>query len=187
MVFSITKYATDDIFIYSFVPKAGLKSIKKKGILSAAKLIEDPEALKAAKPTGRQQFISDIQEKLEDPEWKEIVSGVSGFFSLPDWSKIPDNHFIFKNDLVPIEINLSKLMREKPNTKLLGVELEKYNPKKEQKDREKYISLNEVAKIQAQKPSEIWKHYKGQTDKYAPDVPHLILIIDKVPSRYLII
>ncbi len=180
---------SSEIFVFTFVPKDNLDLIKSKGLLSAAKLIEDEVVLKAVKGKKAQKFKQDIEKKLSDPEWQEIVSGVSSFFTLPDWQQLSEKHFIFQNDLVPIRINLTKLINEESGVKLLGVELEPYNSKKkEQPNRERKLSLKEIKDFINKQPSELWKNYDNpDNDKYAPEVPHLIIIVPsgKIKSKYL--
>ena len=185
--FDLIKTA-EQLSVFTFVPIDALDSIKKYGLLSAAKLINTPAALKAAFPTeaDRKKKIESTNTKLEDPEWKDFVHGISAFFTLPDWSSLPDKHFIFKDNLVPIEIKLSEFIKDNPKTKLIGVELEKFNSKlKEQPDRERNLSLKEVKDFAKISPAKLWKNYQKQTDMYAPDVPHLIIIADKIPTKYL--
>lgn len=184
------KIAANQLFLYTFVPKTALESIKQKGLLSSVKLIKDPEALRFARPSDAEKFRKSVEEGMEDPEWAELEKGVSAFFTLPDWSKLPKSHNIFKMDLVPIKINLSKLMEDLPDTKLFGVELEKFDSRKdEQPNRERNLSLKEVKKYVEELPEVIWKHYDDSKKKmYAPDVPHLFVItkMKKIPSKYLI-
>lgn len=168
----------EETFVYTFVPASGLKSVQEKGLLSAAKLIQDPEALEAAKPKASGKFVKDITEKLADPEWTSIVQGVSAFFTLPDWNKLEKNHFIFKNQLVPIRINVSKLIRRFPKTKFFGLEMiPSTAPEAQQKYRERALTLKEVDRWASKSPSMVWQHYDNpKNDKYAPDVPHLIIL-----------
>lgn len=177
------KLAREDISVFTFVPQEALKSIEREGLLSAAKLIENPEALAAAfsDPEKREKKITEVKEKLKDPEWEKILRGVSAFFTLPHWSKIPPDHFISQNNLVPIEINLTQLLQDNPDTQILGVEL---LPEPDP-DRERILSPEEIEKYTQKKPKELWKFYQGESDKYAPDVPHLIILKEKIPSKYL--
>lgn len=184
------KIATNTLYTYVFVPRNAINSIKEKGLLSPLKLIEDKEALKLARPDDYEKFKKSVEDKLKDPEWEFLESGVSSFFTLPDWSKLPKSHFIFKWNLVPIQINLSLLLEEHPETKLYGVELEKYNPQKKQKNREKYLTVKEIKNYIEELPEKIWENYDTSKKKmYAPDVPHLFIITEmkKIPSKYLLL
>lgn len=185
------KLAAGTLHLYTFVPKDSLASIKQKGLLSAVKLIEDPKALHLARPKDADKFKDSVREDLKDPEWKDLTGSVSAFFTLPDWSKLPKNHNIFRLDLVPIKINLSELVRDFPDTRLFGVELEKFNPKlDEQPNREKNLSLKEIKSYVEELPEVIWRHYDASKKKmYAPDVPHLMIItkMKKIPAEYLIL
>lgn len=185
------KIAANKLFLYTFVPKLSLDSIKSKGLLSAAKLIQDGKALSLARPKDKEDFKAKIKEDLKDPDWKDIVSGVSAFFTLPDWSKLPKNHNIFRLDTVPVKINLSLLMKEMPDTRLYGVELEKYDDSfNDQPNREKDLKLKEVESYIDELPSLIWENYDASKKKmYAPDVPHVIIITKekKIPAKYLVL
>lgn len=181
----LTKIASGEE-VYTFVPKKAIPYIKKVGLLPASKIIKDETALNLSHSDDKQQFIKNIKEKIQDPEWTDFVNGISAFFSLPDWSKIPANHFIFKNDLVPIKINLGEFIQDNPDTKLIGAELEEYKPDLySQPEREKELSLSEIDTWNKKSPSELWKFYQGDTDKYAPDVPHLIIVTNNISPKYL--
>jgi hypothetical protein len=185
-----SKLAAEKLYLYTFVPKVTLESIKSKGLLSAEKLVQNPKALQLARKDP-EKFKQQVQEDKKDPDWKDLVGAVSTFFTLPDWSKLPKSHNIFKMDLVPIKINLSQLMKDHPDTRLFGVELEKFNPKlDEQPNREKNLSLKEIKSYVEELPEVIWRHYDASKKKmYAPDVPHLMIItkMKKIPAEYLIL
>lgn len=187
----IEKLADKTLYLYTFVPVKALDSIKKKGLLSAIKLINDPEALHLARPKDADKFKNTVKEHLKNPEWKDLTGSISAFFTLPDWSLLPKNHNIFKLELVPIKINLSKLIKDFPDTKLLGVELEKYDPELDkQPNRERNLSLKEIKSFTDELPSQLWKHYDSSKSKmYAPDVPHLMILTKskKIPAKYLVI
>lgn len=178
----------DQTSVYTFVPKKALDSIRSKGLLSAIKLIEDPQALALSRPKETKKFIKDTKEKFEDPEWTDFVSAIFCFFTLPDWSQIPEDHNIHKLDLVPIQINLSKLLDDYPKTKLVGVELEPFDKDQDQPDRERELSLQEIKDYTLLSPTELWKDYSAKEGYYASDVPHLMIITPdkKISSDYLI-
>lgn len=189
---AIIKFAKfPDIFLYTFVPQNALKSIKQKGLLSAAKLIDNKEALKLARPKETKEFKNSILEKLDDPEWTDIVSGVSAFFTLPDFTKITSKHNIRRFGLVPIMINLSQIMKSYPKTRLIAVELKQYKESMsdaEYESRQKDFSLKEVQKYTEMNPKDLWKHYDDPSGKYyASDVPHLIILTPqkKIPAKFL--
>lgn len=180
-----------EITLFTFVPKNAIDSIKTKGLLSAEELVKDKKALNLARPNDSKSFKKKVEEKLEDPEMKELVGGISAFFTLPDWTKITKKHNIHKLDLIPITINLSKLMKEEPKTKLIGVELAIYkdNMSDEEFDkRQKELSLDEVMPYTLKGPAELWKGYDvTHTTHYASDVPHLIIVTPnkKIDAKYL--
>lgn len=177
--------SSNDIFVFTFVRKIAIESIKEKGLLSAVKLIEDDKALKLARPDDYKTFKKNILKDLEDPWKASTLDGVSTFFTLPDWSQVPDKHFIFKRNLVPLMVNLTSLMKDIPKTILMGVEMKPYDPKKEkyQNRREYGLKLEDVKKYTDKSPEDLWKNYnKKDLTKYAPDVPHLII---KTPDKYI--
>lgn len=180
-----------EVIIYTFVPRDALESIKTKGLLSSAALIKDKKALSIARPGKENKFIEKVEKDLSDPETKSLAEGVSGFFTLPDWTKITKKHNISKLKLVPISINLSKLMKDKPGTKLIGVELSVYRDEmsdEEFDDRQKELSLKEVTNYTTQSPTDLWKGYDvTNSTHYASDVPHLIIATPngKIDAKYI--
>lgn len=181
-----------DVFVYTFIRSESLDYVKQKGLLSSSLVVKDPKALRIARPGKRAR--EQLKKRVEDASEEDtfFIESVSAFFTLPDWSKIPEKHYINKWDLVPIKINISKLNKDHPETKFFGVELKKWNDKLSEeenlKQREKALSLRSVKELTEKNPSEVWKEYKG-TDvlKYAPDVPHLMIRtpMKKIPSKYL--
>ena len=180
-----------EVTVYTFVPREAIESIEKKGLLSSALLIKDKKALRLARPKDEKRFVEKVKENLADPEHKELAEGVSAFFTLPDWVKITKKHNIHKLGLVPITINLTNLMKDEPDTKLIGVELAVYDEKMSDKEfdkRQKELSLDEVADFTFRSPAELWEAYDvTHTTHYASDVPHLIICPPnkKIDSKYL--
>ena len=184
------KLAAEDTYVYTYVPRKAIDYIRQKGLLSAAEIIKDKKALSLARPGETKEYTERVKERLEDPEWKDYMVGISTFFTLPDFQQINEKHNIFKFDLVPIRINLSQLLKDQPKTKTHGVELEPFNSKLEdQPSREKEISLKDIREYTLQTPKQIWKHYDNQGSKlYAPNVPHLIIVTptNKIQPKYLL-
>lgn len=153
--FNLLKNA-GDIFVYTFVPQKAIDLVKEKGLLSGKLVAANPEALKAARNTKKKQddFKKNVEEDLSNKDLALYAESVSAFFTLPDFSKLPKSHFIYKWDLIPIQINLSQLMREQPKTTLLGVELAPYDEKASKEEninkREKKLTLKEVEKYISQ-------------------------------------
>ncbi len=178
------------MYVYTYVPRKAIDYIRQKGLLSAAELIKDKKALRLARPGETKEYIKRVEERLKDPEWKDYMVGISSFFTLPDFEQIDEKHNIFKFDLIPIKINLSQLLKDRPDTKMHGVELAPYDPKKKsQPSREKLLSLKEVAEFTLKTPEQLWKNYNNPGNKmYAPDVPHLIIVTPtkKIPGKYLV-
>ena len=184
------KLAAGDIFLISFVPKEAVKHIRQVGLLSLQELIKDKKALKLSKPGQEKKFVKEVLQRLEDPEWSLFQRGVSAFFTLPDFSAISDKHFVIKNKLVPVKINISSLLKDKPKTEVHGVEMVPFDAsKKSQPKRERILDLNEIRKMIMKKPSDLWSHYKNPKDKmYAPDVPHAIIVTETgiIPPKYIV-
>jgi hypothetical protein len=188
--------ASGDVFVYHFVRPDSIQYVKKHGLLSGKLLVEKPELLEIARPNKKDQerFKKSVEEDLQNEDDKIVSEGISVFFTLPDFSKIPKDHFIYKWNLVPLKINLSSIVKDNKDTKLFGVELKPWNDRisddKNTKQREKFLNLNEVKEYTEKKPSEIWKYYSGKDKKrYAPDVPHLIVRTNKykILPKYILI
>ena len=178
-----------DIYVYTALPKGARELVDRYGLMSAKNVLKNPEVLAAARrPEDREKFKADVKERVGT--WKEdSVSGPSVFFGPPDWDKIHEKHYINKWDLQPSRINLSKLMRDEPGTRIRGVELVPYNPAwgklsdkeynalDERLKRKRALTLEEVRELAAKSPKELWKHYDSpEGTHYASDVPHAQVI-----------
>lgn len=171
-----------DIFVYSFVPQNALNEIKKLGLLSGKLVLKNKKILDIARPskTDQKKFKEYIEEDLKYKETKIFAESVSVFFTLPDFSKLKNTHFIIKNKLVPIQINLTKLLNEEEDIKLLGVELVPFDSKKSKEEniklRRKFLTRRDVEKYVNKDAKELWKYYDPEDSKhYAADVPHLLI------------
>jgi len=86
-----------------------------------------------------------------------------------------------------IRINVSQLLRDQPETRLVGVELYPY-PSQKHKIRVRDLSLDEVRMYASQEPSELWQHYEEKDNYYAANVPHLFIVTEDgvIPPEYLV-
>ena len=200
----------EEVYVYAAVTPESEESIMEKGLLSAVKLIEDPEAVKMARPDPeeRRKFIKDVKEASDEDQY----NGTSVFFGEPDWDKITDEHFIKKWNLVTYKINLSRFLEDYPNSWVKGVELlpvisklshlsdEDYNRKLEElgydlskgwdETRQRRLNLDEIRAFGEKSPEEMWKWYDVDEHAgkyYAANVPHGFIMseIGKIPPEYI--
>ena len=119
------------------------------------------------------------------------MKGPSVFFGEPDPEKITDAHPMRKLKSEMLRINLSRLLRDHPKTRIAGSELQPYDPKgpEHQGDlRHRDIDLDKVREYAAMDPKELWKHYDDPEGvRYAGNVPHaqLITSLGGIPPEYL--
>ena len=188
-----------DVYVQSAVPAASRDLVKKHGLLSSQALLNNPEALEAFLgdragtdwEEDEEAFKQRIAEKLKDTLWGDSMKGPSVFFGDPDPEKITDAHPMRKLKAETIRVNLSKLMRDYPKTRIAGTELQPYDPEgpEHQGDLRHYdIDMDKVREYAATDPKELWKHYDNpEGTRYASDVPHAQIITPSggIPSEYL--
>jgi len=189
----------DDVYVQSAVPAASRDLVKKHGLLSSQALVNNPEALEAflADRAGtdweedEETFKKRVEEELKDAFWGTSMKGPSVFFGDPDPEKITDVHPIRKLKAETLRINLSKLLRDHPKTRIAGTELVPWDPEgpEAQGHLQHYdIDLDKVREYVATDPKELWKHYDDpEGTNYASDVPHAQIITPSggIPLEYL--
>ena len=87
---------SSEIFVFTFVPKDNLDLIKSKGLLSAAKLIEDEVVLKAVKGKKAQKFKQDIEKNFQTPSGKKLFPVLALFLLYRISSNYLKNILFFK-------------------------------------------------------------------------------------------
>ncbi len=189
----------DDVYVQSAVPAASRELVMKHGLLSSQALLDNPEALKAflsdRKGTDWEEdeeaFKQRIGEKLKDTFWGDAVKGPSVFFGDPDPDKITDVHPMRKLKAETVRVNLSKLLRDYPKTRIAGTELQPYDPEGPEHQghlRHYDIDMDKVREYAATDPKELWQHYDEPDGvRYASNVPHAQIITPSggIPPEYL--
>ena len=130
---------------------------------------------------------------------------------MPDESKITNKHFIKEWGLIPVRINLSKLVEDYPETIIWGAELlpikdkwrklsdEAFDRKIEQEygltweefleARSHELTLANVRKYSKMQPETLWSNYERQHigKYYAANVPHAFIItpMGYIPYAYV--
>jgi 8-oxo-dGTP pyrophosphatase MutT (NUDIX family) len=177
-----------DVYLTHAVSPDSIESIRKRGLLSAKAIVSDDELLNLARadfsPEKREAWKARVLERLKsDPE---AVSGSSVFFNSPDYSKLTPDHNINSRNLKNIRVNISKLLADRPNTRIRGVELVPHN-KGKYSDRVRDLSISDVINYTSKTPEELWKDYDPKPGYYAPDVPHAFVLTDDgiIPPEYL--
>ncbi|TMJ00890.1 MAG: hypothetical protein E6G97_18320 [Alphaproteobacteria bacterium] len=178
----------------SMVPRAALAYVRRHGLLGGKALMDRPDALAAAASSrglSTGELRADIQRTLDG--WKRgEAGGPNVFFHLPpDETQFPDNHPFRKHDLVPVRVRFDELVRDAPDTRVYGMELEPYDPARHVTgmERHRYLKPDEVDTFLSKSPRDLWANY-ADPDKsgyYAPNVPHASLHTPDgtVPARYL--
>jgi len=193
------KKNANDLSVLTAVPKQNLDLIMRKGLASQKAISEDPEMTEA--------FLR--HRDLKEEDWRKELSealkghkpasrlGPSVFFSEPDPDKVSDpRHFINQFDTTKLRVNLGKLLKDIPETKFHGVELEPFNEEAYEADKDNYykrrhrdLTTDEISSLIAKDPKELWQHYKEEYlgKLYAGDVPHGMVITPSgiIPPEYL--
>ena len=183
---SLTKLASDDLFVYTAIPNKSWRSVRKHGLLSAEGVVKNKRLLALARPqeSDRQALVDRVSSNVNDP----IVKGPSVFFGKPDMSKIGPNHYIRKWNTQPAQINLSALLRDDSSTKIHGFELTPHHESKKPMDKERFLTVDDVRRYTKMSPKELWAHNNDVSNSYyAADVPHAAIITKdgKIPAKYV--
>jgi 8-oxo-dGTP pyrophosphatase MutT (NUDIX family) len=177
-----------DVYVQSAVPEGTGDLVKKHGLLSSEAILKNPEVLKAFLRSRQgtpweeteEQFRDRVQGRLKDELWGDSVRGPSVFFGDPDPDKITDKHPMRQLRTEALKINLSRLLKDQPGTRIVGTELQPYDPEGPEHQghlRHKDITLEDVQRYAETDPKELWKHYNEPEGKrYASDVPHAQIV-----------
>jgi hypothetical protein len=200
------------VYVYSAVPPNAKETIKEYGLLSGVEVAKNKEILKLARPTkkSREDFVKKVEATAASDRPYSVL-GPSVLFTLPDESKITDKHFIKEWGLIPVRINLSKLVEDYPETIIWGAELlpikakemklsdEAFDRKIEQEygltweefleARSHELTLANVRKYSKMQPKTLWSNYERQHigKYYAANVPHAFIItpMGYIPYAYV--
>lgn len=107
----------------------------------------------------------------------------------------PENP-IRKRNLYRVDIDLSSLRKDIPETRIYGMELMPYDdykaqPKKDRHhtQRERYLSDDELIDLYSRTSRKLWETYSDPEGRgfYASDVPHVSIITPsgKIDQKYL--
>lgn len=182
-----------DNFVYSYVSRNAVDTILEEGLYGGKALLNREDLLELA-AKGRNvsptKLKNKIEKGLEDSFSRPALLGPNVVFHLiPDMNMVSKKQPVRKNKLVPIKINLTKLLSDHPNTKIFGMELKPYEEGMNDTERHHYISSKDLKKYLAMSSREMWKLYNDIDDKglYAPDVPHASIHTKNgiIPPEYL--
>lgn len=182
-----------DKFVYSYVPKESIQCVMDNGLYGGKALLSNKNLLKQVasfRGMSLNSFQDKIKESLKDEFFRPSKLGPNIVFQLiPNLKKMSKKHPVVKNNLVPIKINLSKLLKDLPDTKIFGMELKPNKKDVSVKDRAHYLSDNELKHLLSKSPNDLWSLYNDLDDKglYAPDVPHASIHTKDgiIPKEYL--
>lgn len=181
--------------VVSYVPRSALESIRAKGLMSSEAMLRDPEALASA-AAGRgvdpEKFRAEAEAGLAG--WKpDSWRGPNVMFKAPTKTHLAGlagEHPLKRWDLAPVKIDLRRLMKDQPETRVHGQELMPYaeyekkwteEELKADKDdpslRHRDLTMKELADLLKTPASKLWaSHAKDDTQRYAPDVPHAAVV-----------
>lgn len=193
------KTAQENLSVLTAVPKQNFDLIMRKGLASQKAISEDPELTAAylkQRGVGEAEWREELAAALKG--WHpESRIGPSVFFTPPDPDKVSDpRHFINQFDTTVLRVNLDKLMRDVPGTRVFGSELEPYSEGASKADPENYykrrrrdLTRDEILAYTNTDPKELWKHYSEEDigKYYASNVPHGKIITPSgiIPPEYL--
>lgn len=187
----------------SYVPTSVLESVKKNGLYSGEALLKNPELLRLA-AQGRGETEEVFSEGVHNvlAGWKaNSAKGPNILFSdIPKDIQLPPNHPLKKWNLSPVNIDLDALLKDIPDTKVHGQELEPYEeylkrwtPEQLEKNedqpsyRHRDLTAAELKTLQERK--DLWANYSDPDNKgmYAPNVPHASVRTPDgvIPPKYL--
>jgi len=182
---------------HTMVPTAAMDQVRKHGLLSGQSLLQHPEALAAA-AKGRGMTPEELKQQLEETlaGWKaEGSQGVNVLFKgPPEGFKLPEHHPTKRWDMTRVGVDLSKLLKSLPNTRVHGSELVPYNAEDDERLGEDYIdqrhrdlSPEEIAELQSREDTDLWKDMDKDFKGYAANVPHASLITESggIDPQYL--
>lgn len=127
----------------------------------------------------------------------ESLEGPSVFFTEPDPDKVSDpRHFINKFNTETLRVNLAKLLKDIPDTRIHGAELSPWDEKAFEADPDNYykqvhrdITPEEVSSFIDRGSKDLWKDYSEESlgRYYAKDVPHAFIRTPSgiIPPEYL--
>lgn len=166
-----------DQYVYSYVPRNAVESVLNEGLFGGEALLKRPDLLELAaknRKVSAKTFAKEIKDNLSS--WaKDSSKGPNIVFQLiPKNFKLPSNHPVKKYKLIPIKINLTKLLADYPDSKIFGMELQPYSEDANIKDRHHFLTKKELQKLLTMSAHDIWNSYNDIEQKglYAPDVPH---------------
>lgn len=182
-----------DNFVYSYVSRDAVKTIMEEGLYGGKAILNRPDLLElAAKGRGisSAKLKNKLNKDLKDAFSRPAILGPNVVFHLiPDIMMVSKKQPVRKHKLVPIKINLTKLLVEHPDTKIFGMELKPYEEGMKDTERHHYISAKELKKYLAMSAKELWSLYNDIDDRglYAPDVPHASIHTKNgiIPPEYL--
>jgi len=211
---NLLKKNASDLSVLTTVPTQNLDLIMRKGLYSQKAMLDDPEVLSAFLAQRNADKAWKDDEQYDEKRFKEqydkrlklmegddaALSGPSVFFTEPDPDKVSDpRHFINKFDTQKLRVNLAKLLRDIPETRIQGAELipfpanamsmsdEEWDEIAKQRRRD--LTSDEVEAYTATDPKELWKDY-GEDHigrYYAANVPHAFIRTPSgiIPPEYL--
>jgi len=208
------KKTASDLSVLTAVPTQNLDLIMRKGLYSQKAMLDDPEVMAAflAQRNADKAWKNDEQydEKrfreqydkrrklIEDKGGSlESLEGPSVFFTEPDPDKVSDpRHFINKFNTETLRVNLAKLLKDIPDTRIHGAELAPWDDEAHAADPDNYykqihrdITPEEVSELIARGSKDLWKDYSEESlgRYYAKDVPHAFIRTPSgiIPPEYL--
>jgi 8-oxo-dGTP pyrophosphatase MutT (NUDIX family) len=208
------KKNASDLSVLTAVPTQNLDLIMRKGLYSQKAMLEDPEVLSAflAQRNADKAWKNDEQydenrfreqydkrRKLIEDKGGSIegLEGPSVFFTEPDPDKVSDpRHFINKFNTETLRVNLAKLLKDIPDTRIHGAELTPWDDEGHDADPDNYykqvhrdITPEEVSELISRGSKNLWKDYSEESlgRYYAKDVPHAFIRTPSgiIPPEYL--
>jgi hypothetical protein len=181
--------AEKNTLVYSFVPKNSIDTIKEFGIASSEYIKNTPKLLEKIYPDKDEQ-----RKWLDKFENKNMsLKGVNVFFVKPELKKIKNldpAHPVVKNEYDLVEINLSKLLKDYPSTKIYGLELIPYISGQEYKENktkiERWLSPKDITNFARKTFEDTWNNYLPGGGYFAANVPHGVVITPtkNIPTEY---
>lgn len=205
--YALAKLAVAPLTLTHHVSEDALASVAKYGLLSSAALAKNRAALNLARPDKdeRRAWLARLKQELDDRPHRRGISAM--IKDAPETTMLAGNHPIVTNKLTPITIDIAKLMRDMPDTKLYGMELTPFaksrvgkltddeyaalTPAEKDKlmvERHRFVAYDELRRLGRRSPESLWQHYRATPEPmYAPDVPHVAVIprLGVIPAKYL--